>query len=135
LYVPAPQGVHSVPSGPVYPARQIQFVRRILLSFEKVLIGHVVQVGAAANEYVFSLHGVQAEGVAFSARDVPAGHIVQALTSDMYVPPGHDDEQLLAPSTLYVSALHAVHNTPSNEAMYPARQVHIGLFASEKELS
>jgi hypothetical protein len=44
LYVPAPQGVHVVPSAPLYPARQVQFVREELLAFERVLFGHAVQV-------------------------------------------------------------------------------------------
>jgi hypothetical protein len=71
---------------------------------------------------------------AFSARDVPAGHIVQALTPDMYVPPGHDDKQLLAPCKLYSSVLQGVHASLLDEAMYPARQVQVVLAASETEL-
>jgi hypothetical protein len=46
LYVPAPQGLHAVPSAPVYPARQVQDASRGLLAFEKVLFGHAVQLVA-----------------------------------------------------------------------------------------
>jgi hypothetical protein len=45
--VPTPQGVHAVPSAPVYPARQVQ---KALFAFEKVLFGHVVQFVDASDE-------------------------------------------------------------------------------------
>jgi hypothetical protein len=40
FHLPAPQGVHAVPSTPVYPARQVQFVSRGLPIADKVLFGH-----------------------------------------------------------------------------------------------
>jgi hypothetical protein len=55
LYVPASQGVHSVPSAPVYPAMHVQIE---LPSAENVLFGHTVQFSAAEDEYVFTPHVV-----------------------------------------------------------------------------
>ena len=50
LYVPAAQGVHAVPSAPVYPARHVQDASTVLLAAEKVLFGHTAQCSAADNE-------------------------------------------------------------------------------------
>ena len=50
LYVPAAQGVHAVPSAPVYPARHVQDASTVLLAAEKVLFGHTVQCSAAEDE-------------------------------------------------------------------------------------
>jgi hypothetical protein len=44
LYVPALQGVHAVPSAPVYPARHLQFVSSVLLAAEEVKAGHAAHV-------------------------------------------------------------------------------------------
>ena len=44
MNVPASQGVHAVPSEPVYPAWQVQFVRRRLPTADKALVGHVEQL-------------------------------------------------------------------------------------------
>jgi hypothetical protein len=85
FHVPAPQGVHGVPSAPVYPARQVQIE---LPSAEKVLFGHGEQVfnavAATAVEEVFARHDMQAaEPVAFFHLPAPQG--VQAtLPSPVY---------------------------------------------------
>jgi hypothetical protein len=44
LYAPTPQGVHAVPSEPVYPAWHVQDVSRELPAADTVLLGHEVQV-------------------------------------------------------------------------------------------
>jgi hypothetical protein len=101
FHVPASQGVHAVPSAPVYRARHLQDVRRVLLAAETVLFGHAVQFTAAADEYVFASHGVHVPTpVAVFAAPAPQG----------------------------------VHATPSDEALYPARQVQIELPSAEKVL-
>jgi hypothetical protein len=82
--VPASQAVHAVPSAPVYRARHVQIE---LFSIENVLAGHTVQFLAAADEYVFALHGVHIPApVVFLY--VPAGHTVHATEPVMvlYVP-------------------------------------------------
>jgi hypothetical protein len=51
FHVPAPQGVHAEPSGPVYPARQVQDASsRGLSGAETVLFGHAVQFAALVRE-------------------------------------------------------------------------------------
>jgi hypothetical protein len=71
LHVPTPQGVHSVPSAPVYPARQVQIE---LLTVDMVLFGHIEQVAAAADEYVFASHGLQSiEPITFLYVPAPQG--------------------------------------------------------------
>ena len=51
MYAPATQGVHATPSDrAVYPAKQVQLVISGLLTAEKVLVEHAVQVAAAADE-------------------------------------------------------------------------------------
>jgi hypothetical protein len=50
LYVPTSHAIHLVPSAPVYPAMQEQFVSRGLLALERVLLGHAVHFTAAADE-------------------------------------------------------------------------------------
>jgi hypothetical protein len=77
LYVPASQGVHSVPSSPVYPAMQVQAVINVLHASEKVLAGHGVQ----ENEPVFiwylpALHSVQTPAPPLGL-NVPARQSVQ----------------------------------------------------------
>jgi hypothetical protein len=94
FHSPTPQGVHSVPSAPVYPAWQVHDVIEGLLEFEKVLSGHAVQFTDATNEYVFTSH-------------------VEHVPTPVRV--------------LYSPAAQGVHATPSDEALYPARQVHVEL--------
>jgi len=49
LYAPASQAVHATPSdAALYPARQVQDVSSGLLIAEKVLLGHAIQLAAAA---------------------------------------------------------------------------------------
>jgi hypothetical protein len=112
--VPAPQGVHAVPSAPVYPARQVQIE---LSSIEKVLSGHTVQFGATADEYVFASQGMH----------VPAPVVF------LYVPAVHDVHATEPVMVLYVPVSQAVHAVPSTP-MYPARHVQIELPSTEKVL-
>jgi hypothetical protein len=169
FHLPAPHGVHVIPSGPVYPALQVHFVCRGLPTAENVLLGHAMQFVAFADEYVSTPQDVQAtEPVVFlyvpalqpthstpSAPVYPAmqvqdvsrgllaadkvlfGHAVQdsvALRADEYVSTSQGVHVPTPVVFLYVPALQGVQTTPSNEAMYPARQVQIELFASENVL-
>jgi hypothetical protein len=102
LYAPAPHGVHATPSDKAsYPARQVQDVRRGLLADENVLSGHIIQLAAPTDEYVFTPQGM---------------HVPTPVVA------------------LYVPASHGVHATPSDAALYPARQVHVELLSTEKVL-
>jgi hypothetical protein len=55
FHLPAPQGLHAVPSAPVYPARQVQLE---LFAAENVLFGHAVQLVATADDDVFTPQAV-----------------------------------------------------------------------------
>jgi hypothetical protein len=76
-------------------------VRRGLLADENVLSGHIVQLAASTDEYVFTPQGV---------------HIPTPVVA------------------LCDPVSHGVHAAPSDEALNPARQVHIELSAAEKVL-
>jgi hypothetical protein len=164
FHVPTPQGVHSVPSAPVYPARQVQIK---LLSADNELARHGEQVSNAiavvAVEKVFTAHGVQsAEPVAdfhvptpqgvhaapsapvyparqvqielFTVEMVLFGHIEQvAAAADEYVFTPHDLQSIELVTFLYVPASQGVHAVPP-EPVYPAMQVQIELLSSEKVL-
>ena len=101
FHAPTPQGVHSLPSLPVYPAWQVHDVIAGLLEAEKVLSGHAEQFTAATNEYVFTPH---------------VEHVPRPVR------------------VLYSPGAHCVHSTPSDDALYPARQVHVALFTGDHVL-
>jgi hypothetical protein len=110
FHVPAPQGVHAVPSAPVYPARQVQIE---LFSAEKVLFGHAIHFLAVEALYVPAVHFVQTltpialhvpaeqfvQAIAPAALDVPAVQFMQTLTN------------FAASAALYVPAVHFVQTT------------------------
>ena len=82
FHLPAPQGVHAVPSAPVYPARQVHIE---LFADEKVLFGHTTQVAAAADEYTFTPQAVHI-ALPVTFLNVPAAHSVQATPSSPVYP-------------------------------------------------
>ncbi len=93
LYVPAIHDEHTPPSGPVYPALQVQSATASLELGELELSGHVTQVAAA----------------------------VAAVTPE-YVPAPHGVQAALPLAILYVPAIHDEHTPPSGP-VNPALQV------------
>ena len=51
LYVPATQGTHVLPAGPVYPASQMQFVRNPLPVAAREFAGHKLQFGLPSGDH------------------------------------------------------------------------------------
>lgn len=94
FHSPNPQGVHSSPSAPVYPAWQVHDVIEGLLEAEKVLNGHAEQFTAATNEYVFTPQ-VEHVPTPVTALYSPAAHCVHATSSDKALYPARQVHVLL----------------------------------------
>ena len=116
LYAPAPQGMH-IPTP-------------VVVLYEPAPQGvHAVPSDAA----LYPARQVHVE--LLSAEKVLFGHVVQfvdASDEEVFIP---QDMHIPVPVVaLYEPAPQGVHASPLDEAMYPARQVQLELFASEKEL-
>ena len=122
LYVPAPHAVHSAT---VYPARHTQSVALLLPFAELVCEGHAVQVSDPVTSlYVPALHALHCNPS--DARVYPATHkqsVNSLLPSAELVCEGQAVQFPVPTVALYHPASHALHTTPSEVPLYPAKHL------------
>jgi hypothetical protein len=122
LNVPASHAAHATPSeAAVYPATQVQFANSVLPSDELVFEGHAPQsADPAVALYDPARHTAHTPA---SATVNPAEHWHSALPDKDSALAGQVSHPAVPTALLNVPAVHALHATPSEAAVYPERHL------------
>ncbi len=100
LNLPASQGLHVPPSGPVWPLLQVQLDSAMLADADPEFAGHARHSVVLVFEYVLAIQGLQTSAVvpAIDVETLPAVHCMHRAAPSL---------------SLNFPATHAVHGPPS----------------------
>jgi hypothetical protein len=126
LNVPGSHALHAAPSETtVYPATHTQSATASLPSTELVCEGHAVQfpapVAALYPPASHAVHAAPCDGPLYPAKHVQ--FVNSSLPDAELVPAGHGEHSPAPTALLNVPASHALHATPSEAAVYPAKHL------------